>query len=175
MRRTFRREVQQSTPQEVSPLLQKANFAFTDGEYARAAELFEQVARTVEDQGSPRASNLYLRAGHSRILAKQELLGIPSIRRGLELLAKSRKYQKLHQAGTKAMADLKSCGLSDEAAIIQKWLKSILTEVPTAQLPVRHPILPSQCPSCAAPLRPDDVEWLDKETAECGYCGNVVR
>lgn len=175
MRRTFRREVRSTSPQEVLPILQEANYAFADGEYSHAAEFFEQVARTADDQGSPRASNLYLRAGHARILAKQELLGIPSFRRGLELLAKSGKYQKLHQAGTKAMAELKSCGLSDEAAVIQKWLKSILTEVPTAQLPIRRPTLPAQCPSCAAPLRPDDVEWLDKETAECGYCGNVVR
>ena len=175
MRRTFRREVRNISPQEVLPALQEANYAFTNGDYGRAAELFEQVARTADDQGNSRASNLYLRAGHARILAKQELLGIPSIRRGLELLAKSGKYQKLHQAGTKAMAELKSCGLSDEATVIQKWLKSILPEVPTAQLPVRRPALPAQCPSCAALLRPDDVEWIDKDTAECGYCGNAVR
>jgi len=175
MRRRFHREVRKTGPQEVSPVLQEANFAFTNGEYARAAELFEQIARTAEDQNSPRAPILYLRAGHTRILGQQELLGIPSIRRGLELMAKSGQYHKLHQAGTKAMAALKSCGLSDEASVIQKWLKSILTEVPTAQLPTRRPMLPTLCPSCGAPLRPDDVDWMDNNTAECGYCGNAVR
>jgi hypothetical protein len=34
--------------------------------------------------------------------------------------------------------------------------------------------LPAQCPYCGGPLRSDQVEWIDAQRAECGYCGGVV-
>ena len=34
--------------------------------------------------------------------------------------------------------------------------------------------LPDQCPSCYAPLRSDEVEWLESDRVQCSYCGNVV-
>jgi hypothetical protein len=38
-----------------------------------------------------------------------------------------------------------------------------------------HAALPAKCPSCNAPLRPDQVEWIDAQSAECAYCGSVIR
>jgi hypothetical protein len=175
MRRTFRREIQKTLSQDVPPILQEANFAFSKGEYGRAAELFERIAQDADGRGLQRAYRFHLQAGHARIFARQGMLGIPSIKRGLELLAEHRQYQKLHHAGTRAMTDLKAYGFKEDAAEIQTWLKSILPEVPTSQLPIRRPMLPTYCPACGAPLRADDVEWRDKGTAECGYCGNPVR
>ena len=35
--------------------------------------------------------------------------------------------------------------------------------------------LPAKCLSCYAPLRADEVEWVDAQSAECVYCGAVVR
>jgi len=175
MKRRFRREVQKKEPQKVSPVLQEANYAFTNSDYVRAAELFEKIAQTADEQGSQRAYIFHLRAGHARILARQELLGIPSLRHGLELLSKNKQFQKLHMAGMRAVSDLKACGLKDEAVEIQAWLKRTLTEVPTTRWPENLATLPKLCPSCGAPLRPDDVDWVDNNTAECGYCGNAVR
>lgn len=34
--------------------------------------------------------------------------------------------------------------------------------------------LPGRCPQCGAPLRSDQVEWVDAQSAECPYCGGVV-
>ena len=34
--------------------------------------------------------------------------------------------------------------------------------------------LPAQCPSCTAPLRSDEVEWVDDDRAMCTYCGSTV-
>jgi hypothetical protein len=34
--------------------------------------------------------------------------------------------------------------------------------------------LPDQCPSCYAPLRMDEVTWLESDRAQCSYCGSVV-
>jgi hypothetical protein len=47
-----------------------------------------------------------------------------------------------------------------------------LTAGPSA---ARLPPLPTQCPGCGAPVRPDEVDWLDDVTAECEYCGSPVR
>jgi len=34
--------------------------------------------------------------------------------------------------------------------------------------------LPAQCPSCYAPLRSDEVEWVEDDRAICTYCGSTV-
>ena len=175
MRRVFRRQIQKTLAQEVPPILQEANFAFTKGEYGRAAELFEQIARVADGRGGSRAPLYHLQAGRSRVLAGQAALGIPSLKRGLELLAERRQLGRLHQAGTRILAELNQRGLKNEAVAFEKWMKSLIPDTPTVESPARRPILPTDCPSCGAPLRPDEVDWLDEVTAECGFCGSLVR
>jgi len=34
--------------------------------------------------------------------------------------------------------------------------------------------LPAQCPSCYAPLRSDEVEWVEDDRAMCAYCDSIV-
>lgn len=175
MRRMFRRQIRKSLAQEVPPILQEANFALSKGEYGRAAELFEQIARVADGRGGPRAPLLHLQAGRSRILAGQAALGMPSLKRGLELFTQRRQFQQLHQFGTRTVNELNEHGLKKEAAEIETWLKSVLPQMPSFETPGKRPVLPTHCPSCGAPLRPDEVEWLDDVTAECGYCGSPVR
>jgi hypothetical protein len=175
MRRVFRRQIRKSLAQEVPPILQEANFVFSKGEYGRAAELFERIARVADGRSGPRAPLLHLQAGRARVLAGQAGLGVPSLKRGLELLAERRQYQRLHQFGTRTVNELNEHGLKNEAAGIETWLKSVLPEMPLDDATAKKPILSTHCPSCGAPLRPDEVEWLDEVTAECGYCGSPVR
>jgi hypothetical protein len=35
--------------------------------------------------------------------------------------------------------------------------------------------LPGRCEGCGAPLVPGDVIWHDTRTAECPYCGAVIK
>lgn len=175
MRRMFRRQIRKSLAQDVPPILQEANFAFSKGEYGRAAELFEQIARVADGRDGPRAPLFHLQAGRSRILAGQAALGIPSLQRGLELLAQRRQFQRLSQFGARTVGELTEHGLRDEAAEIASWLRSVLPQIPVAEASARRPVLPTHCPACGAPLRPDEVEWLDEVTAGCGYCGSPVR
>ena len=175
MRRVFRRQIRKSLAQEVPPILQEANFAFSKGEYGRAAELFEKIARVADGRNGPRAPLFYLQAGRARVLAGQTGLGMPSLKRGLELLAGRKQFQRLHQFGTRTVDELTQHGHKDEAAEIEAWLKSMLPEMPLGEVTTKKPVLPTHCPSCGAPLQPDEVEWLDDVTAECGYCGSPVR
>jgi hypothetical protein len=178
MRRMFRRQIRKTLAQEVPPILQEANFAFDKGEYGRAAELFERIAETASSRGGPRAPLYYLQAGRARVFAEQIALGMPSLQRGLELLAQRRQFPRLHQAGTRVVSELSERGLKNEAIEIETLLKTILPSMHSpdeVKTPSKLPILPTHCPACGAAVRPDEVEWLDNVTAECAYCGSPVR
>lgn len=175
MRRTFRRHIRKSLAQEVPPILQEANFAFSKGEYGRAAELFEKIARVADGRNGPRAPLFHMQAGRARVLAGQTGLGLPSLKRGLEILAQHKQFQRLHQFGTRTIDELTQLGHKNEATEIEAWLKSILPGTNLSEATAKKPVLSNHCPSCGAPLRPDEVEWLDEITGECGYCGSPVR
>jgi len=179
MRRMFRRQIRKTLAQEVPPILQEANFAFDKGEYGRAGELFEKIAETASARGGPRAPRFYLQAGRARIFAGQTALGMPSLKRGLELFAQRGQFQRLHQAGTRVILELNERGLKNEAAEIETWLNTSLPALPSseeAKTQSKRPVLPTHCPSCGAAVRTDEVEWLlDEVTAECAYCGSPIR
>jgi len=178
MRRTFRRHIRKTLAHEVPPILQEANFAFSKGEYGRAGELFERIAEGADARGGPRAPLFHLQAGRARIYAGQTKLGMPSLKRGLELLAERKQFPRLYDAGTRVIAELNERGLKNEIVDIEILLKTLLpskTTFDTQATPTQKPILPTHCPSCGAAMKPDEVEWLDDVTAECGYCGSPVR
>ena len=103
---------------------------------------------------------------------------MPSLKRGLELLAQHKQFPQLQRAGWRVITELNEQGLKNEAAEIELWLKSIILTTPafeTEEASVKRLSLPTHCPSCGAGLRPDEVEWLDDVTAECAYCGSPVR
>ena len=178
MRRLFRRNIRKTLAPEVPPVLQEAIFMFDKGEYGRAGELFERIAQAADARGGPRAPLFHLQAGRARVLAGQTQLGIPSLKRGLELLAQRGQWQKLHQAGQRVIGELTARGLSNEAAEMESFLKQLSPSMPVMEsqaTPAKRPILPTHCPSCGAALRADEVEWLDDVTAECAYCGSPVR
>jgi hypothetical protein len=175
MRRTFRRHIRKTLAQEVPPILQEANFAFDKGEYGRAGELFERLAETAFARGGPRAPLFYLKAGRSRILAGQTALGMPSVRRGLHLLAQSEHFPRLHNACARVISELREHGLTTEATEIESWITSVLPANSSPEASAKRPILPPHCPSCGAGVRPDEVDWLDDVTAECAYCGSLIR
>jgi hypothetical protein len=176
MRRMFRRQIRKTLAQNVPPVLQEANFAFDKGEYGRAGELFEKIAQAADARSGPRAAIFHLQAGRARVLAGQTKLGVPSLKRGLELLAERGQIHKLHQTGARVIDELKARGLISEATEMESFLKKLAPSVPTTEVtPAKRPVLPTHCPSCGAALRADEVEWLDDVTAECAYCGSPVR
>jgi len=178
MRRMFRRNIRKTLGQDIPPILQEANFAFSKGEYGRAAELFERLAEGADARGGPRAPLFRLQAGRSRIYAGQTQLGMPSLKRGLEILAERQKYHRLENAGQRVIAELKERGLQNEVTDIEILLKTHVPAKFTSEpqiTSIKKPILPTHCPSCGAAVKPDEVEWLDEITAECGYCGSPVR
>ncbi|HSL46050.1 MAG TPA: hypothetical protein VK897_21630 [Anaerolineales bacterium] len=178
MRRTFRRHIRKTLAQDVPPILQEANFAFDKGEYGRAGELFERMAETASARGGSRAPLFYLQAGRARVLAGQTALGIPSIKRGLELLLQHRRFPRLRRAAQRVLSELNERGLRHEVSEIEAWLDQVSTSdssTEASQTLPQKPVLPTYCPACGAVVHPDELEWLDEATAECEYCGSPLR
>ena len=178
MRRMFRRDKRKAFASNIPPILQEANLAFDKGEYGRAAQLFERIAEGADARGGPRAPLFLLQAGRARLLAGQIALGMPSLKRALEVLAERKQYQRLQNAGLRLVAELNARGLKSEAVDIEILLKINLPSMPAPEANetlAQNSELPTHCPSCGAAVRPDEVEWLNDLTAECGYCGSPIR
>jgi len=178
MRRLFRRQIRKTLAQEVPPILQEANFAFDKGQYGRAGELFEKIAETAAARGGPRAPLFYLQAGRARVFAGHTALGMPSLKRGLELFAQQGRMLRLRRVTRRLVSELRDRGLEEEAAEIETWTMSsepAASESEAQETQAKRPLLPTHCPACGAAVRPDEVEWLDDVTAESAYCGSPIR
>lgn len=182
MRRPFRpgrplRRALMGAP-AVPPALQHASRLMAAGDYSAAAEAFETLARGAEARFGPRAPQLYLQAGRARILAGQIEPGMAALTHGLQLMASAGRWPELHRAGDRVVRELRDRGLTAQADQLAAWLARTLPELSSADLSTAVParaVLPTHCPSCGGPLRPDEAEWLDQVTAECPFCGSPVR
>ena len=124
MRRMWRsrRQMRRGFAPKVPPILQEANLAFDKGEYGRAGELFEQIAKAAEGRGGPRAPLFYLQAGHSRVLAGQTLIGVEHLKHGLSLFATRGQMRKVFNVGNRIVGELNQRGLQREGENIANYV-----------------------------------------------------
>jgi len=170
--RPFRRGLGSNAPQNV----QRANALMAEGKYLDAADLFEEMARFNESRfGS--APFMHLRDGEALSLAGQLEQGLDRFKLGLSQLAEAGKWQPLQNIGQRFISELRKAGHNQEAQEIVDYLKQVQSTMPQGSLETipHRAVLPAKCPGCGAPVRPDEVKWLNNVTAECGYCGNTIR
>lgn len=153
----------------------QAHALFAAGHYSAAAQWFETLA-----QNHPaRAPFLLLQGGRAHLLAGSLPAGMSCLRRGLLLLSERGQIVHFQRAGRQAMQELLARGFEAQAAEIQTILNaqmSALADLPTQRNDEhQRPPLPSHCPSCGGPLRPDEVDWLDNFSVECPFCGSPVK
>lgn len=179
MRRYFGALFRQSPAPAISPALRRAHEMMSMGEYARAAVTFEQLAHTAEMRDGPRAPYLFFQAGRARMLNNQPAAAMPHLKRGLELLAASGRYNQLYKAGQRIAQELTLHGLERESREVTALIGAsvpAIADMPTERGPdTTNIILPSHCEACGGPIRSPEVEWLDTHVAECPYCGSPVR
>ncbi len=178
MRRGFGRPLRRAFAPDIPPLLQRANQLMAGGNYAEAASAFEQLARAADARGGPRAPFFYIQAGRARIMAGQTAGGLEYLERGLGLFATRGQTGRVFNAGSRVVGELNQRGLTKEGKQITDYVKSLLPDFAATAVgaaAAKHAPLPTHCPGCGAPVRPDEVEWLDDVTAECAFCGSPVR
>jgi hypothetical protein len=160
-------------------MLQHANELMTNSNYAEAAETFKELAQIAFARNGPRAPIFFMQAGRALVLSGQTGTGVEHIKRGLSILSSRGEWQRFQRAGNRTVKELTQRGLTVEAKGIEEFLKSTLPAgfiaAPPAKKSAQKPVLPTNCPSCGAMMRPDEIEWLDDVTAECAYCGSPVR
>jgi len=163
--------------------LRKAHHLMENGNFQEAAKLFERLAKGAQDRGILKhAPFLYFKAARCRLETSQTRRAVGLLSLGLKLLADTQRWQALHWAGDRAVAELRHHGQSQTAEEVQEWLDKTLKdhpesaqEAPTPQTRGGEiPKLPAKCPFCGATIRADQVEWINEVSAECIYCGSSV-
>ncbi len=178
MRRGYGRPLRRAFAADVPPLLRRANQMLSAGNYAEASSAYEQLARAAEARGGPRAPFFYIQAGRTRVLAGQAASGVELLQRGLGLFALRGQSFKAANVGLRVIRELEARGLRSEAQQVRDYLGELIPGLGESKADVassRRPALPAHCPGCGAPLRPDEVEWVDDATALCEYCGSPVH
>ncbi len=181
MRRGFGRPVRRMPGRDVPPLLRRANQMLSTGEYAGAASAYEQLARAAEARGGPRAPWFYVQAGRCLVMAGQTTAAVQHIERGLGLFAIRGQHARATGVGQRIVQELGGRNLQREAQQITDYLNELVPGFDAEQASrnrvasVSRPALPAHCPGCGAPMRPDEVEWVDDSTAVCAYCGSPAH
>ena len=161
LRRVHRQLEAGQYAQAYPTLKRQADGAVQRGMPVQAAMLYAQAARARIEMAAPGAQNaawdavdlgqraLHQLAGTSRTARAQMLLA-----QILQLLERKHYYEQA--------VELRAQG----TALLGAKAKSP---------PLPQAALPTHCPACNALLRADQVEWVDDQSAECAYCGSVIR
>ncbi len=176
-RRRAQRIMRRMTGPDVPVILQRANQMMAAGDYTNAENTFHKLAQGAEARFPQRAPFLYIEAGRAAILSGQKEAGLGHFRRGLTLLAAQRRFLRMQMLGQRIADELRARALNMEAEGIVNLLNDNLPKEVSSGTSAseKRPTLPTHCPSCGAAMKADEVEWLDKVTAECAYCGSPVR
>ena len=150
------------------------------GDYAKAAAAFDELALGAQQAGMPvRAGDLYLQAARCHVQAGAIERSDEDALHALSFFLATGRPQRVRRLLPRMLAVLEQHGRHQEAQELRQKAERLL-----GPLPVRAPApgpagararsLPGKCPSCGAPLKPDQVNWLSPQSAECPYCGAVV-
>lgn len=147
-------------------MLRRAFQAQESDDPAALAKTFSELAAQAARNGHPRqAANLHAQSAHRWLDANnienaqtQADLAL-SVFKELGMKKRLLEFQTRFEAHKQQPGKIMNDNMEDE-----KRTK------PAASLS-----LPSFCSQCGAPLRSDEVEWIDQQSAECGFCGSVIK
>jgi hypothetical protein len=165
--------------------LAQANRLLAEGQFAAAADQFELLANSARASRIPAAPRLFVQAARACWRAGQVPRGMQLLRNGLGILMTAGAVGAARRIASSAAGELAAQGQAREAEEVRQFV----SELPAADIPAEasvgaagtppaepvRPTLPTNCPQCGAVLRPDEVEWIDDQTAECAYCNSPIR
>jgi tetratricopeptide (TPR) repeat protein len=189
-RRALRRPPSPLVPRPVLPprvreALAHANRLMADGRFAEAADAFDRLAEKAREHNMPaRAADLTLQAARAYFAAGDTDAAMVRAIAALRLLARSGRTGRIPTVLSKMMAALRGKGYDAQADKLEQEAERILGELGLSldeaqrrapRAPEKHGTLPAKCDGCGAPVIPDEVEWHDAQTAECLYCGTILK
>lgn len=169
-------------------MLARADRLFNQGKFSEAAPIFERLAKGAAQRGMPdRAGDLYLRSARCHLEMGDAALAVERGKQALRLFGRAGRMGKIERLVPKIVENLQEKGYQAEAEALQQEVEARLAETPPGARPGRPALsavegpamarreLPAKCSACGGPVKPDDVTWLDPQTAECPYCGSVLK
>jgi hypothetical protein len=160
-------------------LLRQANQLMSDGKPAQAAPLFVQLGRQMQATRRPRrAANLFARAANAFIDSHDEQAALTQARLALSLGLQYQMVQRTPVFFANITRKMDGIGMKSAAEALQREFGPRIASKPTVPPQESQPkrgLLPTICPKCGAPVHGDDINWVDENTAECEYCGNLIR
>lgn len=165
------------------PALRKARRRMEQADPAEAAAALEEKAQAAEEQGMlDRAGDLHLEAARCYLQLDDMDRADDHGLKALRLFIQARRLGKVRRLVPRMMAVLHRKGHQDEAEKLRQEVDALLGTLPPAEraIPwgaraVQRGSLPAKCPSCGGPIRSDEVNWIDPHSAECAYCGGIVK
>ena len=172
-------------PSRARQALTRANRLMADGQWTEAARVFERLAEAARTRGMPiRAAHLILQASRARLAADDIDAALEHARAGLRLFVRGGRVERVPAILSRMTAALRDKGYGAQADALEREVAQALEEMglssdetgqPVPEVTERRGTLPAHCSGCGAPLIPDEVEWHDAYTAECPYCGTVIK
>jgi hypothetical protein len=172
-------------PPGVRRALAKANHLMAVGQFAEAADIFGQLSEQAEQRGMlVRAGDLALLASRAHFAAEGVESALEWARQALRLFVRGGRVGSVPRLLSRITAALQERGYDAEADQLEREAERMLGQVGLSLDQVRQQVpqvaesrgtLPARCSGCGASLVPDEVEWHDPYTAECLYCGTVVK
>lgn len=159
-------------------ILARANRLFDQGQFAEAASIFERLARGADERGMlNRAGDLYLQSARCHLEMGKATLAVERGKQALYLFGRAGLFGKIERFMPRIVDALQEKGYQAEAEALRQEVEARLDEVPPERRPppMARRELPARCSACGAPIKPDDVTWLDPQIAECPYCGSVLK
>jgi hypothetical protein len=182
--------------------LAQARTLLREGQFAQAAPLFEELTGLAKQKDmlglagetALRATQCYVRAGD---IPKANAMGHEAVR----LLIQAQHYERVARVAPRVIQALERNGRHREAQALRQELRrsvppgilqrarrrpglrplgprrrgAMPPDGPSQSRPLVQRELPTSCPSCGAPARADEVDWIGPANAACAYCGASLK
>lgn len=158
--------------------IQRTNQMIANGQAGQAAQTLTRLVQESESRGRPRlTANLHAQAARAYAAAKDEPNALSHAKSALSQFVQLNMLPRVPRFYANITRDLRANGMNASADVLQKDFgeKAQGLESQGFAAPAQHGRLPGKCPQCAAPVRSDEVDWIDGQSAECNYCSGVIQ
>lgn len=168
--------------EEAQQELAQANRLLAEGKPLEAAEIFARISDLAGQKGEfIRASHLAERASQSFLQGSDLEHTLVQARRAVRLSLQGGDLPHAVRLAHRILGELQDRGYNKESQALRAEFDAQLAQfgISLAGSPAASTAhtakLPTQCPACLGPVRPDEVHWLDESSAQCPFCGTILR
>jgi hypothetical protein len=156
----------------------RVNQMIANGQASQAAQILARLVQESENRGRPRlTANLHAQAARAYAAARDEPNALSHARAALNQFVQLNMLARVPTFYGNIVRELHTNGMAAGADALQKEFGAKAKELESKGFaaPTQHGRLPSKCPQCGAPAKSDEVDWIDRNSAECNYCGSVIQ